>query len=83
MKNVQISLPDDLARDAAEAGLLDPAQLEALLRASLKQMKDALSILFFGGRIMRDPNARATRRRHRRVRVTVRPNDTSRPISAG
>ena len=43
MKNVQISLPDDLARDAAEAGLLDPAQLEALLRASLKQMEDALS----------------------------------------
>jgi hypothetical protein len=43
MKNVQISLPDDLARDAAEAGLLDPAQLEALLRASLKQMENALS----------------------------------------
>ena len=43
MKIVQISLPDDLARDAAEAGLLDPAQLEALLRASLKQMDEALS----------------------------------------
>ena len=43
MKIVQISLPDDLARDAAEAGLLDPAQLEVLLRASLKQMDDALS----------------------------------------
>jgi hypothetical protein len=43
MKNVQISLPDDLARDAAEAGLLDPAQMEALLRASLKQMENALS----------------------------------------
>ena len=43
MKNVEISLPDDLARDAAEAGLLDPAQLEALLRASLKQMEDALA----------------------------------------
>ena len=43
MKIVQISLPDDLARDAAEAGLLDPAQLEALLRDSLKQMEDALS----------------------------------------
>jgi hypothetical protein len=42
MKNVQISLPDDLARDAAEAGLLDPAQLEVLLRASLKQMEKAL-----------------------------------------
>jgi hypothetical protein len=43
MKIVQISLPDDLARDAAEAGLLDPVQLEALLRASLKQMDDASS----------------------------------------
>jgi predicted flap endonuclease-1-like 5' DNA nuclease len=43
MKNVQISLPDDLARDAALAGLLDPAQIEALLRASLKQMDDMLS----------------------------------------
>ncbi len=38
MKIVQISLPDDLARDAAQAGLLDPAQMEALLRASLKQL---------------------------------------------
>lgn len=43
MKIVQISLPDDLARDAAEAGLLDPGQLEALLRASLKQIDDAHS----------------------------------------
>ena len=43
MKNIQIALPDDLARDAAEAGLLDSAQLEAMLRASLKQMEDALS----------------------------------------
>ncbi len=43
MKIVQISLPDDLARDAAEAGLLDPAHMEALLRASLKQMDDASS----------------------------------------
>lgn len=38
MKIVQISLPDDLARDAAQAGLLGPAQMEALLRASLKQL---------------------------------------------
>jgi hypothetical protein len=43
MKNVQISLPDDLARDAAEAGLLDPVQLEALLRASLQQIEAAHS----------------------------------------
>lgn len=40
MKTVQISLPDDLARDAAQAGLLGPAQMEALLRASLKQLDD-------------------------------------------
>jgi hypothetical protein len=43
MKVVQISLPDDLARDAAEAGLLDPVQIEGLLRATLKQMDDASS----------------------------------------
>jgi hypothetical protein len=43
MKIVHISLPDDLARDAAEAGLLDPAQLEALLRASLKQIEGTAS----------------------------------------
>jgi hypothetical protein len=43
MKIVQISLPDDLARDAAEAGLLDSAQLEALLRASLKQIEGTAS----------------------------------------
>ena len=42
MKNIQIVLPDDLARDAAEAGLLDSVQLEAMLRASLKQMEDGL-----------------------------------------
>ena len=40
MKIVQISLPDDLARDAAEAGLLDSEHMEALLRASLKQIED-------------------------------------------
>ena len=43
MKNIQIALPDDLARDAAEAGLLDSAQLEAMLRALLKQMEGGLS----------------------------------------
>lgn len=43
MKNVQIFLPDDLARDAEAAGLLDPAQMEALLRASLKQIESALA----------------------------------------
>ncbi len=37
MKNVQISLPDDLARDAAEAGLLAPETLQAVLRDCLRQ----------------------------------------------
>lgn len=37
MKNVQITLPDDLARDAAAAGLLETEALEALLRDCLEQ----------------------------------------------
>jgi hypothetical protein len=37
MKNVQISLPDDLARDAAAAGLLESEVLEAMLRDCLEQ----------------------------------------------
>jgi hypothetical protein len=37
MKNVQISLPDDLARDAAEAGLLAPDAMQAVLRDCLRQ----------------------------------------------
>ena len=37
MKNVQISLPDDLARDAAAAGLLESEVLEAVLRDCLEQ----------------------------------------------
>ena len=37
MKNVQISLPDDLARDAADAGLLAPETLEAVFRDCLRQ----------------------------------------------
>lgn len=37
MKNVQIFLPDDLARDAAAAGLLESEVLEAVLRDCLKQ----------------------------------------------
>ncbi len=39
MKNVQISLPDDLARDAAEAGLLDSEALQAVLRDCLRKME--------------------------------------------
>lgn len=35
MKNVQVSLPDDLARDAA--GLLESEVLEAVLRDCLEQ----------------------------------------------
>ena len=37
MKNVQITLPDDLARDAAAAGLLETEALETLLRDCLEQ----------------------------------------------
>mgnify|MGYP001566386466 CR=1 FL=1 len=37
MKNVQISLPDDLAQDAAAAGLLAPETLQAVLRDCLRQ----------------------------------------------
>ena len=37
MKNVQISLSDDIARDAAAAGLLTSEVLEAVLRDCLEQ----------------------------------------------
>jgi hypothetical protein len=37
MINVQISLPDDLARDATDAGLLAPETLQAVLRDCLRQ----------------------------------------------
>ena len=37
MKNVQISLPDDLVRDATAAGLLESEVLEAVLRDCLEQ----------------------------------------------
>ena len=36
MKNFQITLPDDLARDAAEVGLLSGDNLEQLFRDALK-----------------------------------------------
>ena len=36
MKNVQITLPDDLARDAAEIGLLSGDNLEQLFRDAVK-----------------------------------------------
>lgn len=39
MKNVQITLPDDLARDAADAGLLSGANLEQLLREAVKTLR--------------------------------------------
>ena len=39
MKNVQITLPDDLARDAAEAGLLSGPNLEQLLREAMKALR--------------------------------------------
>jgi hypothetical protein len=39
MKNVQLSLPDDLARDAAAAGLLSDANLEHLLREAMRALR--------------------------------------------
>ena len=36
MKNVQITLPDDLARDIADVGLLSGDNLEQLLRDAVK-----------------------------------------------
>lgn len=39
MKNVQITLPDDLARDAAEAGLLSGENLEQLLRDAVRTLR--------------------------------------------
>ena len=36
MKEIRISLPDDIASDAGAAGLLAPEALEALLRSKLK-----------------------------------------------
>ena len=39
MKNVQITLPDDLARDAAEVGLLSGENLEQLLRDAIRTLR--------------------------------------------
>ena len=39
MKNVQITLPDDLARDAAEVGLLSGDNLEQLLRDAVRTLR--------------------------------------------
>ena len=39
MKNVQITLPDDLARDAAEVGLLSGENLEQLLRDAVRSLR--------------------------------------------
>jgi len=38
---VQITLPDDLAQDLAEAGLLDPSVVEAILRDRLRATRIA------------------------------------------
>ena len=37
MKEVRISLPDDLARNAERAGLLAPEAMQALLRDKLRE----------------------------------------------
>jgi hypothetical protein len=50
LATVQITLPDDLANDLAEAGLLDPQVVETILRerlraahiANLGKLRDAL-----------------------------------------
>lgn len=39
MKNVQITLPDDLARDVAEAGLLSGENLEQVFREAMKNLR--------------------------------------------
>lgn len=36
MATVQITLPDDLAKDLADAGLLEPQVIEAILRDRLR-----------------------------------------------
>ena len=38
MKTIPVVLPDDLANDLAEAGLLDPSALEDTLRARLREV---------------------------------------------
>ena len=37
MTTVQITLPDDLAQKATQAGLLSPAAMEAMLREQLRR----------------------------------------------
>ncbi|SDG94464.1 MULTISPECIES: hypothetical protein [unclassified Duganella] len=37
MVTIQISLPDDLVRDATELGLLDASNLEAILRSEIRE----------------------------------------------
>ena len=37
MTTVQITLPDDLAQKATQAGLLSPAAIEAMLREQLRR----------------------------------------------
>ena len=38
MATIKFSLPDDLARDAQERGLLEPTALEQLLRAEIRRL---------------------------------------------
>lgn len=47
MTTVQINLPDELAQNAQQAGLLTPEALEAMLREQLKrQAGDALRTMW-------------------------------------
>lgn len=46
MATIQLSLPDDLVKDATELGLLEAGRLEAILRNQIRQLafKSLLSI---------------------------------------
>lgn len=41
MTHIEIALPDDLAREAARVGLLDPEALEEMLRERLRALRVA------------------------------------------
>jgi hypothetical protein len=50
MTTIQINLPDELALDARQAGLLTPESIEAMLRAQLKkQSGDSLRAMWNRG----------------------------------
>jgi hypothetical protein len=50
MTTVQISLPDQLAREAQRAGLLSPELLEKWLREQLKAQRNRRAVFSHGSR---------------------------------